>query len=376
MKKQVYLDYNASAPMIAAARDAVVAALDVAGNPSSVHGAGREARKIIDHARRDVADMLGGDAERIIFTSGGTEANNLALNGLDDVVVLTSSVEHPSVIEARQDARRIPVDGNGVIDLAALEDMLRACQEAGEKVLVSMMLANNETGVIQPVAKAALLAREYGAKTHCDAVQAIGRMPVDMGQLLVDMLSVSAHKFGGPKGVGALAIAPGTMLVPQIRGGGQEKYRRGGTENIAGIAGLGAAARQVNVRCATADDIKVKRDRLESEILAHAPEVVIAGQNAERLGNTSCLILPGMPGETQVMAMDLAGVAISSGSACSSGKVRESHVLKEMGVAEPGAAIRVSLGPETTNEEIDLFIRVWSRMRDNAERKKLARNAA
>lgn len=376
MKKQVYLDYNASAPMIAAAKDAVVAALDVAGNPSSVHGAGREARKIIDHARRDVADMVGGDAERIIFTSGGTEANNLALNGLDDVVVLTSSVEHPSVIEARQDARRIPVDGNGVIDLAALEDMLRACQEAGEKVLVSLMLANNETGVIQPVAKAALLAREYGAKTHCDAVQAIGRMPVDMGQLLVDMLSVSAHKFGGPKGVGALAIAPGVMLVPQIRGGGQEKYRRGGTENIAGIAGLGAAARQVKDRYAAADDIKAKRDRLENEILAHAPEVVIAGQNTARLGNTSCLILPGMPGETQVMAMDLAGVAISSGSACSSGKVRESHVLKEMGVAEPGAAIRVSLGPETTNEEIDLFIRVWSRMRDNAERKKLARNAA
>ncbi len=376
MKQQVYLDYNASAPMIAAAKDAVVAALDVAGNPSSVHGAGREARKIVDHARRAVADMVGGDAERIIFTSGGTEANNLALNGLDDVVVLTSAVEHPAVIEARLDARRIPVDGNGVIDLAALEDMLKACQDAGEKVLVSVMLANNETGVIQPVAKAALLAREYGAKIHCDAVQAIGRMPVDMGQLLVDMVSVSAHKFGGPKGVGALAIASGVMLVPQIRGGGQEKYRRGGTENVAGIAGLGAAALQVKDRCAAADDIKAKRDRLESEILAHAPEVVIASRDAARLGNTSCLILPGMPGETQVMAMDLAGVAISSGSACSSGKVRESHVLKEMGVLEPGSAIRVSLGPETTNEEIDLFIRVWSRMRDNAARKKIARNAA
>lgn len=376
MKQPVYLDYNASAPMNATARDAVVAALDVAGNPSSVHGAGRDARKIVDHARRQVADMVGGDPERVIFTSGGTEANNLALNGLEDVVVLTSAIEHPSVIEARHDARRIAVNANGVIDLGALEDMLRVCREAGEKVLVSVMLANNETGVIQPVAQAALLAREYGAKIHCDAVQAVGRVPVDMGRLLVDMVSVSAHKIGGPKGVGALVIAPGVMLVPQIRGGGQEKYRRGGTENVAGIAGFGAAAALVDEKLANIDDITAKRDRLENEILASAPEVVIASRDTARLGNTSCLILPGMSGETQVMAMDLAGVAISSGSACSSGKVRESHVLKEMGVAEPGSAIRVSLGSETTNEEIDMFIRVWSRMRGNAERKKLARNAA
>ncbi|WP_339778801.1 cysteine desulfurase family protein [uncultured Thalassospira sp.] len=376
MKQPVYLDFNASAPLNAAARDAVVAALDVAGNPSSVHGAGREARKIVDRARRQVADMVGGDSERVIFTSGGTEANNLALNGLENVVVLTSAIEHPSVMEARNDAQRIPVDANGVIDLRTLEDMLRVCRDAGENVLVSIMLANNETGVIQPVTQAALLAREYGAKIHCDAVQAVGRVPVDMGRLLVDMVSVSAHKIGGPKGVGALIIAPGVMLVPQMRGGGQEKYRRGGTENVAGIAGFGAAAALIDEKLTKAADITAKRDRLENEILAEAPEVVIASRDAVRLGNTSCLILPGMPGETQVMAMDLAGVAISSGSACSSGKVRESHVLKEMGVAEPGSAIRVSLGAETTNEEIDMFIRVWSRMRGNAERKKLARNAA
>ncbi|WP_286792298.1 cysteine desulfurase family protein [Thalassospira sp. UBA4513] len=375
MTDQVYLDYNASAPLCEDAKQAMIAAMDVAGNPSSVHASGRAARKIVDHARRTIADLLGGDSERIIFTSGGTEANNLALNGLEDVTVFTSAVEHPSVIEARPDAKRIPVDENGVIDLNALETMLKDASDAGQKVLVSVMLANNETGVIQPVAKVGLLAREYGAKVHCDAVQALGRLPVDMGRLLVDMVSISAHKIGGPKGIGALAIAPGVMLVPQIRGGGQEKYRRGGTENVVGIAGFDAAAKRAEANMARMADVAKMRDRLETELASEAPELLIAGKGTERLVNTSCLILPGMPGETQVMAMDLAGVAISSGSACSSGKVRESHVLREMGVTEPGSAIRVSLGLESTNEDIDTFIRVWSRMRGNAARKK-ARHAA
>tara|TARA_E500000318_G_scaffold111104_1_gene128504 strand:- start:3353 stop:4480 length:1128 start_codon:yes stop_codon:yes gene_type:complete len=375
MAEQVYLDYNASAPLCIEARQAMIAAMDVTGNPSSVHGSGRAARKIVDHARRTIAELVGGDAERIIFTSGGTEANSLALNGLEDVTVFTSATEHPSVIEGRVDAKRIPVDGNGVIDMAALEKMLKDASEAGQKVLVSVMLANNETGVIQPVSKVGLLAREYGAKVHCDAVQALGRMPVDMGRLLVDMVSVSAHKIGGPKGTGALAIAPGVMLVPQIRGGGQEKYRRGGTENVLGIAGFAAAARRAEAKMAQMATIAGMRDRLETELASEAPELLIAGKGTERLVNTSCLILPGMPGETQVMALDLAGVAISSGSACSSGKVRESHVLKEMGLSDTGSAIRVSLGLETTDDDIDTFIRVWSRMRGNAARKK-ARHAA
>jgi cysteine desulfurase len=375
MADQVYLDYNASAPLCQDAKLAMIAAMDVAGNPSSVHASGRAARKIVDHARRTIADLVGGDSERIIFTSGGTEANNLALNGLEDVTVFTSAVEHPSVIEARSDAKRIPVDENGVIDLTALEAMLKDASDAGKKVLVSVMLANNETGVIQPAAKIGLLAREYGAKVHCDAVQALGRLPVDMGRMLVDMVSISAHKIGGPKGIGALAIAPGVMLVPQIRGGGQEKYRRGGTENVVGIAGFEAAAKRAEANMAKMADIAAMRDRLETELASEAPELLIAGKGTERLVNTSCLILPGMPGETQVMALDLAGVAISSGSACSSGKVRESHVLKEMGVSEPGSAIRVSLGLESTKDDIDTFIRVWSRMRGNAARKK-ARHAA
>jgi cysteine desulfurase len=375
MTDQVYLDYNASAPLCSEAQQAMIAAMDITGNPSSVHASGRAARKIVDHARRTIADLLGGDPERVIFTSGGTEANNLALSGLEDVTVFTSAVEHPSVIEARSDAKRIPVDGDGVIDLAALEEMLKDASQKGEKVLVSVMLANNETGVIQPVAKVALLAREYGAKVHCDAVQALGRIPLDMGRLLVDMVSISAHKIGGPKGIGALAIAPGVMLVPQIRGGGQEKYRRGGTENVLGIAGFAAAAQRAEAGMAKMTEIAAKRDRLETELASEAPELVIAGKGTERLVNTSCLILPGMPGETQVMALDLGGVAISSGSACSSGKVRESHVLKEMGVSDTGSAIRVSLGLETTDEDIDTFVRVWSRMRGNAARKK-ARHAA
>ena len=375
MTDQVYLDYNASAPLCSEAQQAMIAAMDITGNPSSVHASGRAARKIVDHARRTIADLLGGDPERVIFTSGGTEANNLALSGLEDVTVFTSAVEHPSVIEARSDAKRIPVDGDGVIDLTALEAMLKDASQKGEKVLVSVMLANNETGVIQPVAKVALLAREYGAKVHCDAVQALGRIPLDMGRLLVDMVSISAHKIGGPKGIGALAIAPGVMLVPQIRGGGQEKYRRGGTENVLGIAGFAAAAQRAEAGMAKMTEIAAKRDRLETELASEAPELVIAGKGTERLVNTSCLILPGMPGETQVMALDLGGVAISSGSACSSGKVRESHVLKEMGLSDTGSAIRVSLGLETTDEDIDTFVRVWSRMRGNAARKK-ARHAA
>ena len=375
MTDQVYLDYNASAPLCSEAQQAMIAAMDITGNPSSVHASGRAARKIVDHARRTIADLLGGDPERVIFTSGGTEANNLALNGLEDVMVFTSAVEHPSVIEARSDAKRIPVNGDGVIDLTALEAMLKDASQKGEKVLVSVMLANNETGVIQPVAKVALLAREYGAKVHCDAVQALGRIPLDMGRLLVDMVSVSAHKIGGPKGIGALVIAPGVMLVPQIRGGGQEKYRRGGTENVLGIAGFAAAAQRTEAGMAKMTEIAAKRDRLETELASEAPELVIAGKGTERLVNTSCLILPGMPGETQVMALDLGGVAISSGSACSSGKVRESHVLKEMGISDTGSAIRVSLGLETTDEDIDTFVRVWSRMRGNAARKK-ARHAA
>ncbi|HBU97675.1 cysteine desulfurase family protein [Thalassospira lucentensis] len=375
MTDQVYLDYNASAPLCSEAQQAMIAAMDITGNPSSVHASGRAARKIVDHARRTIADLLGGDPERVIFTSGGTEANNLALNGLEDVMVFTSAVEHPSVIEARSDAKRIPVNGDGVIDLTALEAMLKDASQKGEKVLVSVMLANNETGVIQPVAKVALLAREYGAKVHCDAVQALGRIPLDMGRLLVDMVSVSAHKIGGPKGIGALVIAPGVMLVPQIRGGGQEKYRRGGTENVLGIAGFAAAAQRTEAGMAKMTEIAAKRDRLETELASEAPELVIAGKGTERLVNTSCLILSGMPGETQVMALDLGGVAISSGSACSSGKVRESHVLKEMGISDTGSAIRVSLGLETTDEDIDTFVRVWSRMRGNAARKK-ARHAA
>ncbi|WP_417815612.1 cysteine desulfurase family protein [Thalassospira alkalitolerans] len=376
MTNPVYLDFNASAPLCHDAQQAMCAAMEVTGNPSSVHASGRAARKVVDHARRKIADLIGGDAERVIFTSGGTEANNLALNGLENVTVFTSATEHPSVIEARSDAKRIPVDANGVIDMAALEAMLKTASDAGQKVLVSVMLANNETGVIQPVAKVALLAREYGAKTHCDAVQALGRLPVDMGQLLVDMISISAHKIGGPKGIGALVIAPGVMLVPQIRGGGQEKYRRGGTENVIGIAGFGAAIDRAAANGDKMDEVRAMRDRLETVLAAEAPELLIAGKGTDRLVNTSCLILPGMPGETQVMTMDLAGVAISSGSACSSGKVRESHVLREMGISDAGSAIRVSLGLETTDEDIDTFIRVWSRMRGNVVRKKNARHAA
>lgn len=354
MSAAVYLDHNATSPLRPAALDAMVEALRAGGNPSSVHGVGRRARAIVDKGRRDVAALVGALPADVIFTSGGTEANNLALSGCGRRRVLVSAIEHDSVRRAMPQAELLPVDGDGVLDLAALE---RALAAPDEPALVSVMLANNETGVLQPIAEVVRLARAAGALVHCDAVQGAGKAPVDFHGLGVDYLSISAHKLGGPTGVGALVVRSGAPLRPDRRGGGQESNRRAGTENVAGIAGFGAAA----VQAVSGLDVTALRDHLEFALVQISVGASVFGGRALRIGNTACISMPGVPAETQVMAFDLAGVCVSAGAACSSGKVQRSPVLEAMGVpaAEAACAIRISLGWNSVSEDIERLIAVW-----------------
>jgi cysteine desulfurase len=344
-----YLDHNATSPLRPAALDAVVDALRAGGNPSSVHRSGRAARARIDAARRQVAGLVGALPSEIVFTSGGTEANNMALAGAGRTRVLVSAIEHESVLKAVPHAELIPVDRNGVVDLAALERMLAGPDPA----LVSVMFANNETGVLQPVAEVVRLARVANALVHCDAVQGAGKVPVELRALGVDYLSLSAHKLGGPTGVGALVVRAGAPFATDRRGGGQESNRRAGTENVAGIAGFGAAADASRRGL----DVSAFRDRVEAGL----PMAKVHGAAVPRLPNTSCLSMPGVKAETQVMALDLAGVCVSAGAACSSGKVTRSAVLSAMRVepAEAEAAIRISCGWNTVSEDIDCLIAAW-----------------
>lgn len=355
----VYLDYNATAPVRPEAARAAADALSACGNPSSVHGYGRAARKRVEDARERIAALVNAPPAEIIFTSGGTEANMLALRGAGRPRILVSAIEHDSVLAAAPQATPIPVTPDGVVDLAALEGLL----DAGEApALVSVMLANNETGVIQPVADAAALSHQRGALVHCDAVQAAGKIPVDFAALGVDLLSISGHKLGGPQGVGALVAAQAVDLASLMVGGGQERSRRAGTENVSGIAGFGAAAAAAARDLGSYGKLAGLRDRLEAQAKARVPTVRVHGEAAARLPNTSCLGLDGVPSETQVMALDLAGVAISAGSACSSGKVRPSHVLRAMGAddAVAASAVRVSLGWGTAEADVDAFLDAWA----------------
>ena len=354
-----YFDHNATAPVSSEVAEAVATALKTYGNPSSVHAEGRVARAAVEEAREQVAQLVGAKPENVIFTSGATEANNQALRGCGRPQVLASAIEHPSVLEVAPDDDRIPVSADGVTDLDALSEMLK---RRGRFVVVSVMAANNESGVIQPVKPAAERAHSAGALFHCDAVQAVGRIPFDMERLGADMATISAHKIGGPKGVGALILAEGMEVERFVHGGGQERRHRGGTENVAGIAGFGVAAKQAAERRLTIGRIENLIGLLERRAQAAVPEAVVFGENVPRIANTSLIALPGVDAETQIMALDLAGVSVSAGSACSSGKVAESHVLEAMGVdsALSRCAIRISLGFENTVEEVDKFIEVWS----------------
>ena len=359
MSRFSYLDYNATAPVRPAVIEAVRDALERMGNPSSVHRYGREARRALEHARELVAAMVGAAPAQVVFTSGGTEANNQALRSVRGPVAV-SAIEHDSVLAAAPDAARIAVDVEGRLDLAALErELARA-----SPVLVSVMLANNETGVIQPVRDVVEVARRHGARVHCDAVQAAGKLAIDIDALGADFLTLSAHKFGGPQGVGALVVGKGLEPDALLRGGGQERGWRPGTENLPGIVGFGRAC---ELAMADADwwrRTAALRDRLEARLTRLAPAARVFGREVERLPNTTCITMPGVSNQTQLIEFDLAGIAVSTGSACSSGKVGPSHVLAAMGV-EPevaASAIRISLGWASTAEEVDHLLDAWGRL--------------
>jgi cysteine desulfurase len=356
----VYLDHNATTPIRPEAAEAVVRAMQMGGNPSAVHESGRAARRVVEEAREAVAALVGADPAGVIFTSGGTEANALALKGLRRPRILASAIEHSSILKQTY-VEHVPVDTTGVVDLLALDEMLKT---RGEPALVALMLANNETGVIQPVFAAAELAHNHGAVLHCDAVQAAGRLEIDIRGLRATALTLSAHKIGGPAGVGALVLAdPAEPLDPQLLGGAQEMRRRAGTENLAGIAGFGAAARVVKaVLAEEAKRLDELRQKLEGYIATRMADAVIFGEDAKRLPNTICVAVPGHEARTLVMALDLAGIAISAGAACSSGRIAPSHVLGAMGAGQMAAsAIRISLGWNTTEADIDMFMSAFGR---------------
>jgi cysteine desulfurase len=375
MAERSYFDWNATAPLRPQAAEALREALSVPGNPSSVHAEGRAARRLVEEAREDVAVLVAARPGDVFFTSSGTEANMLALTPaiqtadeqLPREKLLISAIEHASVRAGGRFPRGavadIAVGADGRIDLAALADALAGTA----RPLVSIMLANNETGVVQPIAQAAAIVHAAGGLLHVDAVQAAGRIACDINALGADLLTLSAHKIGGPKGVGALIRAREDIHFPDplIRGGGQERGLRAGTENVAGIAAFGAAAAAVRRQgAAEADHMRALRDKLETGLKAIAPRAVIFGAAAERLPNTTLFAAEGMKAETAVISFDLEGIAVSSGAACSSGKVQPSHVLAAMGVspALTRGAVRLSLGWTTTETDIDRCLGAWRKL--------------
>jgi cysteine desulfurase len=358
-RAETYLDWNATTPLRPEAAAAMSAVFARCGNPSSVHRWGRAARQVVEHARSVVGAAVNAPPEGVVFVSGGTEANHLALLGPERDRILVSAVEHDSVLRAVPEAERIPVDRDGIVLLDALDHLL-----AGDsrRALVSVMHANNETGTVQPVAAIAAIARAHGALFHCDAVQAAGKIALDAEAVGADLLTLSAHKLGGPAGIGALVVTDEPELAPLLRGGGQEGGRRAGTENVAGIAGFAAAALAAAQEIAVYDRVRALRDALEAEILAIAPDAVVLSAGVPRLPNTAAIAMAGVAAETQVIALDLDGVMVSAGAACSSGKVGPSHVLEAMGVGPDlvRSTIRVSLGWNSSEADVARFLAAWT----------------
>lgn len=355
----IYFDYNATAPLQSTALEAMIEWKEAPANASSVHGFGRRARQTIEKTRQLLLQAVNAKNMQVVFTSTGTEANNLALKGLKVEHIFVSAIEHPSVLKAAPQAIPIKVNGTGVIDLEAFEQLLA---KTSGKALVSVMLANNETGVIQPLQKIVSIAKKYNALVHTDAVQALGKIKIDAQALGIDMMTVSAHKLGGPQGAAALLIRKGLVLESLLQGGGQEQGMRAGTENVIAISGFGAVLNQLDVKnFATVEKL---RNELESELCTIDPAIKVIGDEAMRLPNTSCIVMPSISSETQLIEFDLQGFAVSAGSACSSGKVAPSHVLLAMGVKENDAkcAIRVSMGQQNTKQEVQAFIKVWKEL--------------
>jgi cysteine desulfurase len=374
MPDRVYLDWNATTPLRPEARQAMAAALELAGNPSSVHAEGRQARRLVEDARDAVAAAVSARRQDVVFSSGGTEANALALTpgprrgGGEPVQrLLVSAIEHASVLSggrfAAEAVGTVRVGGSGLVDL----DHLRQQLAEGAPALVSVMLANNETGAIQPVGDIADIVHAAGGLLHVDAIQALGKTPFDINSIKADLITLSAHKIGGPKGVGALVMAEEIQgLEPLLRGGGQELGRRAGTENVAGIAAFGAAVRAAMATLpGDAERLQGLRNRLEAG-LKETPGMILFAADAPRLPNTTLFTVPGLKAETAVIGFDLGGIAVSSGSACSSGKVQPSHVLAAMGFGRELAegAVRLSLGWSTSEADIDLALEAWRKLAD------------
>ena len=366
MSSQIYLDFNATAPTRPEVIDAMAEAMRAGGNASSVHATGRAARALVEQARRRVAALVNASTENVIFVGSGSEANNQVLRCAGRPTLVISAIEHESVLLAREDAIVVPVHANGVVDLTALEAQLA---EVDGSAIVSIMAANNETGILQPIADIASLAHRHGALIHTDAIQAAGKIPVDMAALGTDFLSLSAHKIGGPQGVGALICRDRSLLARLVHGGGQEAGLRAGTENVAGIAGFGVAAVSAQAGLEQFAALGVLRDSLEHRLAALAPNLTVFGQNQGRLPNTSKIATPGLSSEVQVMGLDLAGIAISAGSACAAGRVEAPYVLTAMGVAEDLAvcAVRISLGWTTTGDDIDRLVESWRALYERAQ---------
>ncbi len=375
MTDRVYLDWNATAPLRPEARAAMDAALDCVGNPSSVHEEGRRARRLVEEARAQVAALVGAAASHVTFTSGGTEANMLALSPAIETAdnkapcdrLLVSSIEHTSVRAGGRfppkAVEEVGVTPQGQVDLGALESRLAVLAGKGERLLVSIMLANNETGVIQPICEAAAIVHQAGGLLHVDAAQAAGRITCDINALGADLLTISGHKLGAPQGVGAVVRREETVhLTALIKGGGQERGLRAGTENVAAIAGFGAAAAAAG-RALTDEYSRLMalRERLEAGLKAGFPQAIVFGADVERVPNTTLFAVPGIKAETAVIAFDLNGVAVSSGAACSSGKVQASHVLAAMDVSPElvRGGVRVSFGWTTTESDVDRFLDAW-----------------
>ncbi|MEQ1753051.1 MAG: cysteine desulfurase family protein [Micropepsaceae bacterium] len=382
---RVYFDNNATAPLRPEARTAMLAALDAVGNASSVHHEGRSARTIVEAARGHVAKLCGADSDNVIFTSGGTEANSLALHGAIQAAaeagsrftrLIVSAIEHVSVLATATRCEQLypglkiatcPVTPDGQLDVDQLAGLL---MQGKGRALVSVMAVNNETGVIQPIEKAAELVHSHSGLLHCDAVQAVGRIPASIGGLGADFLTLSSHKLGGPQGAGALVKSPQAALVAQLKGGLQEFGYRAGTQNVAAVAGFGSAVAVAS----PADFSRTPRLAFEQHLKELCPDAIIAGARAPRVANTVCIAVPGVPAETLVIALDLDGFAVSAGSACSSGKVSKSHVLAAMGFepALAACAIRISFGWDSKERDLKDFAQAWARI----ARRTRARSAA
>ncbi len=388
-RQRTYLDYNATAPLLADARDAMVAALDLPGNPSSVHAEGRAARELVSRARASVARLCGAEPEHVIFTSGATEAASHVLTpdfrmGRSPVRIahlFIGATEHPCVLAggrfSADSVTTLPVDADGRVVPDALREALSARARGAGQVMFALQLANNETGVVQPIREIADIVHAAGGVMVVDAVQAAGRIAIDIEALGADFMFLSAHKIGGPKGAGAL-VTRGETFMPAalIRGGGQEKGHRAGTENLAAIAGFGAAAETAIDALPAMPDLASRRDMLEAWMRQTAPDVVIHGARVERLANTSYVSLPGLKAETAQIAFDMEGIAVSSGSACSSGKVGASHVLKAMGADADLGAVRISLGTATSRDDINAFQKAFEKINARRLSRLAGQNAA